>query len=181
MSSIPISMIATWDPSRHLGDNATVHGEQVVLLLRGELLRRYPNAIFSAVQAELAPNNVRVLSTTELYPLFRGTIEPDMVYFGFALSAASALAGQGWYLVLAEHPTEPRFGFEPAMTSGALSTWNDLGWPQVALAHNHVDLSAPAPTTPMEGIAWNTGAGPQASIAFRRPVRLALHATTLLR
>jgi hypothetical protein len=179
-TSDDIPAIASWDPSHHLGDNATAHGEQVVLLLRGELLRRYPNSIISAVQAQLGPSGVRTLGTTELFPLFRGSIDPDMVFFGFALGKDTALAGAGWYFVLAEHPTEPRFGFEPAAASGALTTWNDLGWPQVAVAHNHVDLAAPPPSGPLEGAAWNSGSAQQAFITFRRPIRVALHATALL-
>jgi hypothetical protein len=181
-STDDIAPISTWDPSHHLGDNATVHGEQVVLLLRGELLRRYPNTIISAVQAQVGPNNVRTLSTTELFPVFRGSIDPDMVFFGFALSKATAVAGEGWYFVLAEHPTEPRFGFEPlpSGTPGTLTTWNDLAWSQVGLSHNHVDLAAPPPSAPLEGATWNASSAHQAFIAFRRPVRLALHATALL-
>jgi hypothetical protein len=70
-----IPPIANWVASRHLGDNATAHGEQIVLLLRGELLRRYPNTIISAVQAQPGPNNFRTLGTTELFPVFRGAIE----------------------------------------------------------------------------------------------------------
>jgi hypothetical protein len=175
-----IPAVASWDPSHHLGDNATVLGEQVVLLLRGELLRRYPNTIISAMPAQLGPGNVRTLGTPELFPVFQGSIDPDMVFFGFALSKETALAGAGWYFVLAEHPTEPRFGFEPGAASGSLTTWNDLGWPQVTVAHNHVDLAATPPSAPLEGAAWNADSAQQAFIAFRRPVRIALHATALL-
>lgn len=179
-----IPPVAGWDGGAHLGDNATTHGEQVVLLLRGQLLRRYPNAIVSVVEAVAGPtpDSPRTLGTTELFPIFRGAIDPDMVFFGFALSETAAVAGAGWYFVLAEHPTEPRFGLESMAPSGggALTTWNDLGWPQVAIAHNHIDLSATAPSGPLEGAAWNSDAAQQATIAFRRPVRLALHATALL-
>jgi hypothetical protein len=184
-STDDIAPIAMWDPSHHLGDNATAQGEQVVLLLRGDLLRRYPNTIISAVRAQLGPNNVRTLGTTELFPIFRGSIGSDMVFFGFALSKATAIAGEGWYFVLAEHPTEPRFGFEPApaaasATPGTLTTWNDLAWPQVGVSHNHVDLAAPPPSAPIEGATWNASSAQQAFITFRRPVRVALHATALL-
>jgi hypothetical protein len=182
-STDDIVPIGTWDPSHHLGDNATVQGEQVVLLLRGELLRRYPNTIISAVQAQPGPNNTRTLGTTELFPTFRGSIDPDMVFFGFALSEATAIAGLGYYFVLAEHPTEPRFGFEPpavSSTVGKLTTWNDLAWPQVGVLHNHVDLAGAPPSAPMEGATWNASSAQQAFITFRRPVRVALHATALL-
>jgi hypothetical protein len=177
-----IPPISTWDPARHLGDNATAHGEQVVLLLRGELLRRYPSTIISAVNAVPGPNNQRTLGTTELFPIFRGSIDPDMVFFGFALSAEAAVAGDGWYFVLAEHPTEPRFGLEPGRQPGPLTRWNDLSWADIGsgLAHNHIDLSAPPPSPPLEGAAWAANSAQQAFITFREPVRLAMHATILL-
>jgi hypothetical protein len=175
-----IHAISTWNVTSHLGSNSIAHGEQAVLLLRGELLRRYPNAIISAVQAQPGPNNTRTLTTTELFPIFRGSIDPDMVFFGFALSSAAATAGAGWYFVLAEHPTEPRFGFEPATTQATLTTWNNLAWPQVAVRHNHVDLSVAPPSAQLEGATWNANSAQQAFIAFRRPVRVALHASTLL-
>jgi hypothetical protein len=178
-SAEDIAPIATWDPSLHLGDNAIAQGDQAVLLLRGTLLRRYPNTIISAVQA-VAPNGVRTLSATELFPIFRGSIDADMVFFGFALSKAAAVAGEGWYFVLAEHPSEPRFGFERAAMAGPLTTWNDLPWPQVGVTHNHVDLDAPPPAASLEGATWNADSAQQAFITFRRPVRLALHATALL-
>jgi hypothetical protein len=175
-----IAPIASWDRSKHLGDNATVQGEQVVLLLRGELLRRYPNTIISVVQAGPGPNNQRTLTTTELFPVFKGSLDPDLVFFGFNLSQSDATAGDGWYFVLAEHPTEPRFGFERAAGPAVLGTWNDLGWPQVTVTHNHLDLSGTPPSGALEGATWNADSAQQASITFRRPVRLALHATALL-
>jgi hypothetical protein len=179
-SSDDIPPIAAWDPSLHLGENANKQGEQVVLLLKGELLRRYPNTIVSVVPAQSNLDGTLNLETGARFPVFQGSIDPDMVFFGFALSKDAAVAGAGWYFVLAEHPTEPRFGFEPSPVSGALATWNDLAWPQVAAPHNHVDLSAPPPSPPLEGAAWNASSAQQAFIAFRRPVRLAFHAKALL-
>jgi hypothetical protein len=178
-STDDIAPISSWDPAKHLGGNATAHGEQVVLLLRGELLRRYPSAIISAVQAA-GPSNARALTNTELFPIFRGSIDPDMVFFGFALTPEAATAGAGWYFVLAEHPTEPRFGFEPVPAPGPLTIWNNLAWPQVAVSHNHVDLAVPPPSPPLEGATWGANSAQQAFITFRRPVRLALHASVLL-
>lgn len=175
-----ITAIAGWDATKHLGDNATAQGEQVVLLLRGELLRRYPNTTISVVEAGPGPNNQRTLTANELFPVFKGSMEPDLAFFGFNLTQQAAVAGDGWYFVLAEHPTEPRFGLEPEAGPATLSTWNQLGWPQVSVTHNHLDLSEPSPFGALEGAAWNTDSAQQASITFRRPVRLALHATALL-
>ena len=57
-------------------------------------------------------NGVLALGGTEIMPVFRGSIDPDMTFFGFAFTKEQATAGLGYYFVLAEHPSEPRFGFE---------------------------------------------------------------------
>jgi hypothetical protein len=180
---VEVPPMATWDRQRGLGGNAVTPDTEVVLLLRGELLRRYPSAIISAVQADVGPDNLRRLTTTEHQPTFRGTMDPDITFFGFPLTADEAKAGAGWYFVIAEHPGEPRFGLEPAVVDGALTEWNALAWPQVAgaVVHNHLSLTPPPPVTTLQEATWGANAAHQAFITLRRPRRLALHATALLR
>jgi hypothetical protein len=172
-----IAAIADWDPNHGLGD--TMAGDdRVVLLLRGELLRRFPSTIITAVQA----TQDHGLSTTTLSPIFQGSIEPDIAFFGFPLSVDSALAGPGYYFVIAEHPAEPRFGLEPAAPAGTPASWNDLAWPQVAAAvvGNHLRLT-PAPVAPsLPGATWGANSAQQASIHLRQPVRVAMHASALI-
>ena len=57
----------------------------------------------------------------ELYPLFRGTLEPDVTFLGFDLTRAQAVGaadptsgddGAGWFFILQGPPTEPRFGLD---------------------------------------------------------------------
>jgi hypothetical protein len=179
-----IPPIAGWSGGNPLGATADTQSAEVVLLLRGELLRRYPNTVISAVQA--TSDDPRTLSSNERLPVFRGAIDPDMTFFGFALTLAEATTDPGWYFVLSEHPSEPRFGLEPAATAaGALSTWNKLGWSQVVadglVVNNHVGFSKPlGAAPPPEGGAWGENSAQQAFITYRRPIRVALLATALL-
>jgi hypothetical protein len=83
--------------TRALGQ-ASAAGERFVLLLRSELLRRFPDAIVSAVRG----------SESRL-PVFTGALVPDVRYFGFAIPEAEAAQ---WSVVIAEQPSAPRFGFE---------------------------------------------------------------------
>jgi hypothetical protein len=177
-----IPPIANWPVGNPLGANADTHNAQVVLLVRGEVLRRYPNTIISAVPAGPAvkgANGVLALGGTEIMPVFRGSINPDMTFFGFAFTKEQATAGLGYYFVLAEHPSEPRFGFEPATGAIPLQDWNDLGWPQVTVKNNHVVVATP-PTASAQGATWGANAAQQAYITYRQPVRVALLATALL-
>ena len=113
-------------------------------------------------------------------PVFRGSIDPDMTFFGFAFTEEQATAGLGYYFVLAEHPSEPRFGFEPAAGTTPLQDWNDLGWPQVTVKNNHVVVGTTPPSASAPGAAWGANAAQQAYITYRQPVRVALLATALL-
>ena len=58
---------------------------RLVLLVRGELLRRYPNADVYAARRVIDANGKESLGEEERHPLFRGTLAPDITFFGFAL------------------------------------------------------------------------------------------------
>ncbi|GEK21511.1 hypothetical protein [Cellulomonas xylanilytica] len=101
------------------GDRAlgapTVVEDRFVLLLRSELIRRFPDALVSATKP--GPPVERLL------PVFRGSMDPDISFFGFTVPLADA---DDWSVVIAEQPGAPRFGFEvgeaPAGVSHAPAT-----------------------------------------------------------
>ena len=132
----------TWPLTRPLGQNENrtdVPADNVILLVRGELLRRYPNTVIFAGKAKAGEggDNGRVLDETdERMPIFRGTLSPDITFFGFNLSVDDARGGTataplGFFFVFAEHPTEPRFGLEP-QSAGPVTQWEDLAWTNFA-------------------------------------------------
>ena len=86
---------------------------QLILLVRGELLRRYPT---TNVYAAPAGPGGDPDPATRLAPMFRGSLDPDVTFLGFALSEEAALGkdppGSGWFFVFEQHPGEPRFGFD---------------------------------------------------------------------
>ena len=107
-----IPPIAEWN--RPLGEHAIRVGGtgMLVLVVRGELMRRHPGAVVYAVRAA-APDR---LGSEERYPELRGRLEPDLTYAGFGLTLAEARGGgadPGWFFVIQEQPTAPRFGPVP--------------------------------------------------------------------
>jgi hypothetical protein len=177
-----IPPIAAFDAGVKLGDHTADHatGGRLVLLIRAELFRRYPSAVVSAVQAEWN-GAVRGLSATRKWPLFRGEIGADITFFGFDVedpqgSGDPAVQRPGWYFVIEEHATEPRFGLEPE-TSAAGTSWNDLRWSDVAPG-GFLDPSQSLPRR--DGVAWGASAAAMALILMRKPVRMALHGRALL-
>jgi hypothetical protein len=187
---LDIPAIDGFDGNGHLGDHTADHatGGNLVLLIRADLFRRYPNVMVSAVQAHWnSDGKTRRLGDTRKWPLFRGTIGADLNFFGFDVTdprgADSAAAGDaGWYFVLEEHVTEPRFGLEPERNPHPDGSWNELSWPEVTLDRDFLNpASAPAMPSPApEGITWGASAAAMAFILMRRPVRVAMHGRALL-
>jgi hypothetical protein len=110
----------------------------VVLLVRGELFRRYPNTIVYAVKATRNSDGTPGYDdSVHCYPTFRGTLPTDITFLGFNLTTQDACNGSpnyplGVYFVFQQPPSEPRFGLEPVETSGNTTKWSELGWPNFA-------------------------------------------------
>jgi hypothetical protein len=106
-----IEPIHTWDQN-DLGENSPGDDDaQVVLLIRGELLRRYPNTDIFAAKAvaeegtgpDGETDRIPALPGTHVtrddasgdadlkFPVFRGRLDPDVTFFGFDLSPDEAL------------------------------------------------------------------------------------------
>ena len=155
-ASLPpdVPAIEEWAGAKHLGEIAEGSDGQVVVLIRGELTRRFPNAIYYLTEAKATPGAARPsLGTRELFPSFRGTLGTDVLFFGFAIGEAAVKGGPtdpGWFFVIQQPPGEPRFGID-AGASGA-----------------------PAFLTP------EADAAQTARRLLRPPVRVAIHASSLL-
>lgn len=208
-----ITEIHTWTTT-DLGANSPRDQGQIdpsdrhiVLLVRAELLRRYPRTIVYAVKT-VRLSAGRDLGTEERHPLFRGSLDPDVTFFGFDLTAADVRGvddpqspNQGWYFVFQEQPTEPRFGLDvPSGALGAVATaWSDLSWGHLAATEDdlraltYIDLDADLPDTRQiaqtGGAKWhaNAGLGPAgataahlAYITLQQPMRVAIHGSDMI-
>ncbi|MFB7288715.1 hypothetical protein [Actinacidiphila glaucinigra] len=143
----------------HRASDSDTGRDEVVLVIRGELLKRFPTAVIYAQKAKWrrttdgaidpgAERELDDLTPTEepdpprsklRMPLFGAKVEPDISFLGFDLTAEDA-RGQdpslpdpdaGWFFVLRERPGEPRFGLDIAR-DGNLNVWNDLAWDDIA-------------------------------------------------
>jgi hypothetical protein len=131
-----IPPIHTWPVSTSLGthpNRTDIVPNNVVLLVRGELFKRYPNAIVCAGKAKVVGNERVLDDADERYPLFRGTLPDDITFLGFNLSEADAKGGTpqspaGFFFVFQQQPSEPRFGLEPVEDANPITHWSDLAW-----------------------------------------------------
>ncbi len=148
-----IAPIHTWPKDGLLGKNnardKAGDSEQLVFVIRGDLLKKFPNTIIYAQKA-FKNDKGKWFINTELddaalakevrFPLYQAEIPPDIKLLGFDLTineaagvdAVSDFPGnkEGWFFVIAEVPGEPRFGldisFDPDKQDSV--TWNDLSW-----------------------------------------------------
>jgi hypothetical protein len=141
---------------------------QFVLLLRSSLLRRYPNAIIYLTPAVTGTGT----RPPDLHPIFNGAMDPDVSFVGFPIAPATAIGGggnPGYYVVIQEHPTEPRFGLDDPVTRALLATRTHLA----------VGTQPPA-GVPLKGRTWGRNSAHMADITRRRPVRITIHASQLV-
>ena len=164
-----IAAIADWGTHK-LTENkpAGAPGKQVVLLVRSVLFRRYPTAVVYAVPAvPVGSGRQPGPVEQEIHPLFRGSLQPDVTFFGFDLDVDVATGNPGWYFVIQQQPTEPRFGFDVEIDFGQAT---------------HVPLTAPpAGHTLPAGTTWAFNSAHMAQITRQQPVRVAIHASELIR
>ena len=198
-----IEPIHTWKKAFSIGENLAGPGalSSLVLVIRGELLRRYPNTIIYAAKAvEGDSPGTLVPGDEELYPLFRGTLPPDITFIGFELSEEDAVgiepteedavADPGWFFVLQEQPSEPRFGLDVAsFPETKPKAWNELSWGDLVADAGALDALTYAPVTgpkpdtsgiPAGEEQWGHNSAAMAYITLQQPMRVAMHATRLL-
>ncbi|WP_271078513.1 hypothetical protein [Aurantiacibacter sp. MUD61] len=162
-----IPPIHIWPRAFKLGDHdhrdkGGAAENELVLVIRGDLLKRYPNAVIYAQRAEWQTNTdgsinnkvermpVQLTPAQEddppesliKTPIYEAKARPDIYFFGFDLTALEAQgesgdnAGDdpGWFFVIKERPGEPRFGLDIERDAGVtVANWSDLAWTDVSL------------------------------------------------
>jgi hypothetical protein len=154
-----IRQIRLWGGTE-LGQNTArtgLPGEFLVLLVRGELIKRYPNVIVYAARAH-APDQPRLPDDSDQeHPVLHGFLGDDVAFYGFALTPGQVRGdggGDGWYVVFQEQPGEPRFDVPDGSGDGP-----------VLVQHFN---------RPAQGFQA-TAAGKIAAEWFAEPRRLAIH------
>jgi hypothetical protein len=154
-----IDPIDQWPTASDLGTHRNKkrpQGEQLVLVVRGELLKKYPNTIVYAQKAHIFKDKDGVadprqdpvileiktegdMANEARFPIFRAEIQPDFRFIGFDMTIEEARGADnpqtetddwGWYFILQQIPGEPRFGMDVNFSQDdpLKVTWDDLAW-----------------------------------------------------
>lgn len=186
--AVDVAPLHTWtEPDQPLGTRLANADRLSVLLVRGDVLRRYPGTVVTAVpgvtdeSGRLRPD----LAAAGLAPLFGIRVDDATTAYGFEISPA-ALTAEAWFFVFAEHSHRLRFGFDEPPADGVVpfDTWQDLTWASpLPVRRGHAmagdELPPPALVGP-DGPWWRRDSADIARIALQRPFRVAIQATVLL-
>jgi len=186
-SSYDINVITNW-LGNNLGLNPSptssfASASDVILCIRGDLLKRYPNTNIYAVPAT-SPGvpDLNDAKNTK-FPVMTAFFEPDITFLGFDIT--KSMASQ--YFFVFEQPThEPQYGLEPSIVSNTNAPTNycDLSWANIQTSNNPQTFLQPGgyldPTkqsifsytvsTPLWSPSINSAQ--MAAVLMRRPFRL---------
>ncbi len=192
--------------SRPLPSGAESDESRLVLVVRGDLLKKYPTAVIYAQQAKWGVDEqgrqVRVLdesnpAQTIKTPIFKAEIDPDVRFLGFDLTSPvvkgnpdPAATDPGWFFVIQERPGEPRFGLDDLSDDSPAkpTNWNELAWEHLeefeSLGCVDFNVNVPDETgiidAPDSQFRWGRNAADMAYIFYQVPVMVAFHAADML-
>lgn len=203
-----IKNIHLWSDEK-LGNNYPSNGSDpsslIILVVRAELIKKYPNTFIYAHKAEFELDSE---SEPDLYekrklseqsnsikkPIFI-TQMADLTFFGFdidqieARGNLSAVLGDlepGWFFVFKEMVGEINFGLdvenENSPTNNNFEKWDDVDWGSIS--ENFIDTSLNITTeqnpTGILPISWGRNASEMTYITYRRPSMVAYHSINLI-
>jgi hypothetical protein len=193
--TVDIPPIDEWQAASALGENAFGSPEgELILIVRGDLIRRYPGTVIYAAQATFAGEGRALVDPPiEVHPTLSASLDPDVALRGFPLTEAEVRGGDpdplsnptaGWFFVIASQPTEPRFGLDIAGDTTPPADRQDVNWAHMAPggdlgAVSHATVGALANPT-LGSLTWGRDAAQQAAITLQDPVRIVVHARHLL-
>jgi len=143
------------------GNEGETSTTPLVLMIRGDLLRRYPNTVIYAVkakktQSEGSAKTERVPDDSDennaKMPIFKGSMGSDISFFGFDLSHDEVLSkedatnapgqNQGWFFVLQEPVSDLSFKTSEELDFSALEDGNLNAADVAELIYNEPTLFA---------------------------------------
>ena len=193
------------------GNRGAANFNDVVLVIKGDLVRRYPDTIIFAVSTKIDEsvwdwNTIYALLQKQganaeyatFRPVFSAHTGTDVLFLGFPFSVDEAKKG-GYYFIMMQHPTLPRFGLNLSHVEDEAdySGWGSLSWEDVPLypvkagGMLYTDRGAWIDTEWSAGNnktkpsdadypVWGNDSAAMAHITFQDPVRMVIPAAIFL-
>jgi hypothetical protein len=186
--------IHEWTNRSTLPSHIGAAGSSTVLLVRGDLIRRFPGTEFFLVTPDtrgvLVEPDGTIPASRTTWPSFAGTLDGATVFVGFDV-APDIVRDEGRYVAIQEPTIGPRFGLDTAGTvfgEPPPAGWHDLSWGHVAASADALaalgNLRLATATwldgVTVDGATWGRNGAHMARITFQQPFRLLLPATHLM-
>lgn len=199
-----IKDIHTWDKVLGKNKSGLSSSPNLVLLIKGDLIRRYPSTIIYAIKIQKTGNKPRywtdaypgknppISKDIMIEPIFRAQVGDDVLCVGFPFTRehvqGSARDGE-YYFVLQENQDLPRFGLDTVsarikknrncLTEAQASELIDNGpqWGDAPLDHAGY-ISNIDFLTAIEGAVESSAT--IADKTYQLPIRIAIHSSELL-
>ena len=188
--------IHSWKASQPLGSHflppaaGSQPEDRVVLMIRGDLIRKIPHAIVVAQRGlvkagQSAKFGAPPAAGQKGATLFRAPLANDTLAVGFDLTVQDIAqpGGQPWYFIIAEHPGAPRFGLDLDVKAGVSANPDELDWsdPPVDVRAGATFLSARAKDAGKPQVPkWGTSSAEHARLLMQSPARVAMEAKALI-
>ncbi len=208
-----ITPIHTWSKRSDLGqhNNRETNGDvsQLVLVVRGDVLKKYPDTIIFAQKARWKEDSAQLEmddsggggldDTNILYPSYSANVNPDITFLGFDLTIEEARgdvqsetqeekdrlgdSNLGWFFVLQEVVGEPRFGLDVTESENPsdATSWDELSWGHLGMETNCVDVDKNIKANIPGDIQWGNNSADMAYIFYQKPMMVAAHAREMLK
>jgi hypothetical protein len=209
-----IDALYDWDDDKTIAENMgmedTDDPTMTVVVVRGDIVRRYPTAHFFLQQAAYVKpeeresidgteGEVEPVEGTETEPDFLGSLGPDTVFFGFSQLDSDVVRGNrpdpdapGYFFVIEEQAGAPRFGLDEAKPAhfepdSEPKTWNGASWGHLVESQEALDALTHARADDgrlvaleLHGTTWGYNAAHMARACWQRPFRMLIHADLLV-
>lgn len=153
---------------------------QIVFLVRGDLIRRYPGVVAHAAREAGRDGPVPTFDAdSPVKTLFHIHLAPNILLVGFSLTQARIRTpGETWWFTLSENPTEPRFGLDPSRVGAPTRdqlVWSDFGTAPGGFLNTatHTDIA-------FDKSKWGSSSAQIAYLLFQLPARAAFSALKML-
>jgi hypothetical protein len=182
----PIHRFTRQPVGRHfrIGGDGAAGGGALALVVRGELLRRFPDSVIMAVQATSNAVPPTFIAKSEARVLFHTHLDPDFTVVGFDLTSQQVLAGGNWWFLIAQNPTAPRFGLSEnasASTDHDKLDWADFGTvPPGGFLPVTRNFDVKDANGHPDKVRWPGHAGVVARVLLTNPIRAAFRADELI-
>ncbi|HKG03118.1 MAG TPA: hypothetical protein VKB03_08040 [Conexibacter sp.] len=180
-----VDEIARWSLDAPLGAHDETGGrDPLVLLVRAEVLRRFPGTTMHAaksVDGFLPPPGDQWRD-----PRFVLAVDEQTSLYAFEIDEQQA-RGERWLFVLREPMRGVQFGYDGGAAASPLTRWADLTWEQVPCDARGFVLPSAGDAPQLSGApagpdppVWGRDAADMARIAFNQPFQVAFSPNRML-